>query len=137
MTRRQDCNQRGFTLIGLLVVLVILGVLSAVVVFAVPGGGRKGTRVKGSVAESKKAAVVADERIIRTALETYCVQIGHYPVDPDGGGPKDAMDPLVEGGFLSSRSEYYTVESGDNESQGNCPARPKHYRLTVSSPTAP
>jgi len=80
----------GFTLIELLVVITILGILSAVVVFAVRGSGDKG----------EKAALDTDERIIRTALEVYCAQNGKYP---EAVGTKDAMDALVPK-YLSSRS---------------------------------
>ncbi|MEJ7765954.1 MAG: type II secretion system protein, partial [Acidimicrobiales bacterium] len=47
-------GQAGFTLVELLVVIVILGILSAVVVFAVRGSGDKG----------KEAAVATDARTI-------------------------------------------------------------------------
>lgn len=61
-------GQSGFTLIELLVVVVILGVLAAVVVFAVRGTGDKG----------KAAAYSIDARTLRTAEEAYCAQNGSY-----------------------------------------------------------
>jgi len=54
--------------VELLVVVVILGVLSAVVVFAVRGSGDRG----------KAAAVSSDARAVRTAQEVHCAQFGRY-----------------------------------------------------------
>lgn len=114
-------GQAGFTLVELLVVVVILGILSAVVVFAVRGSGDRG----------KEAAVATDQRIVRTALEVYCAQKGSYPVDPDGPD-KDATDTLHDEGFLSSPSKYNTVATGNSPEyqEGNCPGPgPNKYKL--------
>ncbi|HSH62344.1 MAG TPA: prepilin-type N-terminal cleavage/methylation domain-containing protein [Acidimicrobiales bacterium] len=104
-TRRRRTTSHGFTLVELLVVIVILGILSAVVVFAVRGSGGKG----------RQEATTTDDKILRTALESYCAKHGKYPADPDGTGPKDPMDVLVDAKFLSSRSVYndLSVSSGE------------------------
>ena len=120
MSRRSRRSQDGFTLVELLVVIVILGVLAGVVVFAVRGSGDKG----------KQAAVATDERIIRTALETYCAQKGHYPDEP-------AMDTLVGERFLASPSTYHRLETGDDLAEGNCPGTPKRYRIIGDLPALP
>jgi len=60
--------QSGFGLIDLLVGAVILGILSAVVVFAAGGAGDRG----------RKASVAADTATLRTAEETLCAKKGHY-----------------------------------------------------------
>jgi len=133
-TTRRRHGQKGFTLIELLVVIVILGILSAVVVFAVRGTGDKG----------KQNAVATDARIVRTALETYCAKNGHYPADPDGAGPKDPMDVLVADKYLSSRSTYTPLTTGDGLAafpEGNCGAGgvngPSHYQIENVNPTIP
>jgi general secretion pathway protein G len=62
-------NEDGFTLIELLIVIVILGILSAVVVFAVGGVSNKGTL----------ASCQADKTSVATAAEAYFAQNSSYP----------------------------------------------------------
>ncbi|HEX4345129.1 MAG TPA: substrate-binding domain-containing protein [Solirubrobacteraceae bacterium] len=61
-------DETGFTLIELLVVITILGILAAIVVFAVKGIGDKGT----------SASIRTDNATIRTAEEAYCAKNGSY-----------------------------------------------------------
>ena len=60
-TRERRDGEGGFTLIELLIVIVILGVLAAVVVFAVGGITDKG----------KASACKSDLKTVETAQETY------------------------------------------------------------------
>ncbi len=79
--RREAAGQSGFTLIELLVVIAILGILAAVVVFAV---GNATTS-----AQSKACAI--ELREMQTAAEAYkgTSDTGDYPADisdmTDGG----------------------------------------------------
>jgi len=65
----------GFTLVELLVVIVILGILAAVVVFAVGGIGDKG----------QTSACKADKSALATAEEAYFANnnTGHYADETD------------------------------------------------------
>ena len=127
---RERRGQAGFTLIELLVVIVILGILSGVVVFA----------VRGIAGRGRDQAVAIDARTLRTALETYCASKGTYPADPGptSTGYRDAMDILVEEKFLSNRSGYNIVTTADGLPEGNCPGTPRHFKLTqINDPGAP
>jgi prepilin-type N-terminal cleavage/methylation domain-containing protein len=64
-------NQAGFTLIELLIVIVILGVLSGIVVFAVQGINDRGNA----------AACKTDKSSVITAVEAYYAKTGSYPAD--------------------------------------------------------
>jgi prepilin-type N-terminal cleavage/methylation domain-containing protein len=85
-------DESGFTLIELLIVIVILGILSAIVVFAVNGIQNKGT----------EAACRADVQTVTVAAEAYDAQNGTYAKN---------MDQLVRAGLLHSvpASFDYTV----------------------------
>jgi len=69
--RHQESHRReqGFTLAELLVVVVILGILAAVVVFA----------VGNSTDNAKASACDAERSTLETAIEAYRAQTGDYP----------------------------------------------------------
>ena len=80
---------RGFTLVELLVVIVILGIVSTVVVFGV-----------GGATSSADAAVTEnDERTLVTAQEAYRIRFGTYTTE----------DVLVSSGFLRSESDLHDI----------------------------
>lgn len=86
--KAKRAGANGFTLIELLVVIVILGILAAVVVFAVSGISNRG----------KKDACRTDVRTLRTAVEAYRAQNDSYPASEAA---------LVSGGFLSEESAQH------------------------------
>jgi prepilin-type N-terminal cleavage/methylation domain-containing protein len=61
-------QNKGFTLVELLIVIVILGILATVTVFAVTGITNKG----------KTSACQADVKTIQTAEEAYSANTGAY-----------------------------------------------------------
>lgn len=90
LTNKRD--EEGFTLIELLVVIVILGILAAVVVFAVGGLADKG----------QSDACKTDTRTLRTAEEAYYAKNGTYVDETtlsSTGTPK----------FLAQASTYHDI----------------------------
>lgn len=67
-------NKKGFTLIELLIVMIILGMLAALV----------GPRMFGKVDKSKQKAAKAQISLFETALDTYRLDMGHYPTTDQG-----------------------------------------------------
>jgi general secretion pathway protein G len=71
----------GFTLIELLIVIVVLGILAAVVIFA----------LSGVTGQSAQAACNADAKSVEVAVEAYHTQNnGNWPADSTSlttGGP--------------------------------------------------
>lgn len=69
LQRIRTARESGFTLIELLIVIVVLGILAAIVVFAV------GT----ATSDSKLSACKADKKTLTVALEAYKANTGAYP----------------------------------------------------------
>jgi prepilin-type N-terminal cleavage/methylation domain-containing protein len=84
--------QKGFTLVELLVVIVILGILAAVVVFA----------VGGSTEKAQTNACKAEKSAVETAVEAYRASEGEYPANTAA---------LVDT-FLRDTPTLYTVGAG-------------------------
>jgi general secretion pathway protein G len=74
MTFTRQGQQRGFTMIELLVVLVILGMLAGLV----------GPRLFGKLDSSKAGAVETQVKMLKGALQTYRLDVGSYPSTQDG-----------------------------------------------------
>jgi general secretion pathway protein G len=102
--KMEDKNlvEQGFTLIELLIVIVILGILAAVVVFAVSGITDRG----GS------SACQADVNTLRTAIEAYRAQPTHSATD----NPTEAQ--LKSAGLLNKVSAYYDIDYGTSTFEG-------------------
>ncbi len=80
--KKKRDEEEGFTLIELLIVIVILGILAAIVVFAVGGTGQN----------AAVAACKADAKSLETALEAYKAQSGSGTFPPSPAA-NDAKDP--------------------------------------------
>jgi prepilin-type N-terminal cleavage/methylation domain-containing protein len=91
MNNKQD---KGFTLVELLIVIVILGILATVTVFAVRGITDKG----------QENACSTDRRTVETALEAYYAQ--------EGSTTAPTMDLLVSEDFLVAPSTNYAIDPG-------------------------
>jgi len=71
---RYKRREKGFTLIEMLIVMVILGLLAALV----------GPRMFGKVGKSKQKAAKAQIALFETALDTYRLDTSRYPTTDQG-----------------------------------------------------
>lgn len=96
-------NESGFTLIELLIVIVILGVLAGIVVFAVSAFNNDGVTT----------ACRADVKNVEIASEAYYAKTGAYAhsIDDSAGATPATAASLVGAGYLKQKpnSTKYTV----------------------------
>jgi prepilin-type N-terminal cleavage/methylation domain-containing protein len=76
-------NESGFTLIELLIVIVILGVLAGIVVFAVGAFNNDGVT----------AACKSDKKNVEIASEAFFAKTGAYPAGADDNTRMTALTP--------------------------------------------
>jgi general secretion pathway protein G len=137
-------QEEGFTLIELMIVIVILGVLAGIVLFAVGGITDRGT----------SAACKTDVSTVQTAVEAYFAKVGQYPnnlvpqlTDPNGqtqflkwdssftntvsasDGGTDGMTRTGQGYVIvyqgpsgATRGEVWVAPSGIPDATTSCPA---------------
>ena len=89
--RRAKQSEEGFTLIELLIVIVILGILAAIVVFAVGGITDRG----------QTSACKTDKRTLQTAEEANYARDSTYASEAT----------LVSNRFLQAESTLYNITS--------------------------
>jgi general secretion pathway protein G len=89
--------ERGFTLIEIMVVVVILGILAAVII----------PRISGKPEQAKRTKAVTDIKSIETALALFMLDNGFYPSTEQGlealvTEPTSGQIPnnFQEGGYL-------------------------------------
>ena len=88
----EEKKDRGFTLVELLIVIVILGILATVTVFAVRGITDKG----------QSSACAADAKTLEVAVESYFAQ---------NGGTSVTEAQLVTAGLLRAESTTYNISA--------------------------
>ncbi|MEY2958304.1 MAG: hypothetical protein RLZZ01_872 [Actinomycetota bacterium] len=105
-------RDEGFTLIELLIVIVILGILAAVVVFAVGGITDRGN----------DSACAADKKTLEVAVEAYYAQASAYPgsvnvltTNNTGANPPSykLLNGTPEGAALGNTTVGEVVSTGD------------------------
>jgi general secretion pathway protein G len=92
---RENVIERGFTLVELLIVIVILGILAGIVVFAV---GNLTSNAKTNACATEKSTIV-------TADEAYKANNGSFAAD---------MATLVAASNLKTTPADYTVDNAGN-----------------------
>ena len=96
-TEMPQKKDKGFTLVELLIVIVILGVLATVTVFA----------VRGITNQGQTSACAADKKTLEVATESYFAQNSSSTIP--GADNAARMTALVNAGLLRSASTKYTV----------------------------
>ena len=103
-------NDEGFTLIELLIVIVILGILATIVVFAVRGVTDRG----------QESACETDQQTLEVAVEAYFAQYGGTAIP--GADPEVTLESA---GFIRDVSELYDVLADgtvqDDPANAGCP----------------
>jgi general secretion pathway protein G len=96
-----ETTESGFTLIELLIVIVVLGILAAVVVFALGGVSSK----------SAVASCNSDGKTVQTAIASYQAQTGSLPTATSSLTSAVTVNGLSYGPYLQSwpsNSPHYT-----------------------------
>lgn len=113
-------NNKGFTLIEMLVVVAIVGLLSAVVVVGLTGARE----------QARDSRRVADIRQIQNDLEINYQSSSGYPSPVNGHPPGEPVDPqdnnylyeLADEGFSYRLGIELETEENSNYEEGNCPS---------------
>lgn len=74
MKRRQNKNFKGFTMIELMAVLIIIGLLFAVV----------GTKVTSQIDKARVTQTKANLKLLHTAVNQFKMDTGRYPEEDEG-----------------------------------------------------
>jgi general secretion pathway protein G len=74
MNKRERREERGFTLVEILVVIIIIGLLAALV----------GPRLFGKVGTAKLKTAKAQIELFGTALDAMRLDVGRYPTSEEG-----------------------------------------------------
>ena len=105
--QRRISNQKGFSLIELLIVMVILGLLASLV----------GPKMFGKLGMAKQKTAKTQIEMLMTALDAYRLDVGSYPSGSNG------LDALVRDPGNDKWSGPYLAKDVPDDPWGN----PYHY----------
>lgn len=118
MKARIRINERGFTLIELMVVIVILGILAGLII----------PRIMGRPDEARSAKARLQIESLETALKLYKLDNGSYPTTEQG------LRALVEAPAVGGLSKSW--RQGGYLEKGNVPKDPWDHDFVYVSPGA-
>jgi len=134
--RRQEIgDEGGFTLIELLIVIVILGILAAIVVFA----------VQNLTSSSAQASCGSDYKTVQTAVEAYKAQMDDYPAGVGSPGGTVLTDTSASTVNAASAGVILLAPAGTGTNDPaptpgaagpwlkDVPANGTHYTIIVSN----
>ena len=116
--RKRRCNERGFTLIELMVVIVILGILAGLIV----------PRIMGRPDEARRAKARIQLESLETALKLYKLDNGNYPTTEQG------LQALVEAPAVGALAKNW--RQGGYLEKGKVPKDPWDNDFVYISPGA-
>ncbi len=131
-------SNKGFTLVEILIVVIILGILAAIVI----------PQFTEASEDARESALRSDLQTVRAQIELYRVQHGMYPgftraadgtlsafvpadfvsqligtTDQDGDTDESDLGPYLQqfpsNGFVANAAASRTVESGDPDGTGS------------------
>ena len=112
MKQRNLNNQRGFSLMELLIVMVILGLIASLV----------GPKLFGKLGKAQQKTAKTQIEMLMSAMDAFRLDVGRYPTQQEGLSAL-AANPGTGGG-LDKWDGPYLKKAVPNDPWGN----PYHYR---------